>query len=160
MGSRSAAGDPTGQRPTRRQLAERWGWVGPRPAEASEEARAAEASWRLVVDAQRDDLALLTERWPDRASPECVAAIDRLRRRFAAGGDADEALAAVSVAYGGRDRIPLPVWERLERYVWEQLGGRPWPERDLSAGLGARSRPSRSPGPLRGPRTAARGPAP
>jgi hypothetical protein len=96
------------------------------------EAAAAEGRWRAVVDAQRDDLALLRARWPDRASPASLGAIARLRRRAAAGGEADEAIGAVHAAYGGPARVPAAVRRRLERYAWEQLGGRPWPERTLS----------------------------
>ncbi len=92
-------------------------------------ATAAEVAWRAVVDAQRDDLALLRERWPDRKSDESRAAIDRLRHRAAPGGEADGAIAALHAAWGGKDRVPAPVRRRLERYTWEQLGGRPWPER-------------------------------
>ncbi len=97
-----------------------------------EGAGAAEAGWRLVVDRQRDDLALLRARWPDRTSPESLEAIARLRRRAAPGGEADEAIGAVHAAYGGAERVPGAVRRRLERYAWEQLGGRPWPERTLS----------------------------
>lgn len=100
--------------------------------ELSEEARAAEAIWRLVIDAQRDDLDLLRRRWPDRESAESRGAIERLKRRAAVGGDAEQALEAVHAAYGGWGRAPRHVSERLERYVEEQLGRRPWPERDLA----------------------------
>jgi hypothetical protein len=95
-------------------------------------AAAAEGRWRAVVDAQRDDLALLRARWPDRTSPESLGAIARLRRRAQPGGEADEAIGAVHAAYGGSGRVPPAVRRRLERYAWEQLGGRPWPERTLS----------------------------
>lgn len=102
------------------------------PKEASEAARAAEAVWRLVVDAQRDDLALLRRHWPDRSSPEPAAALVRLLRRAEPDGDADAAMGAVHAAYGGADRVPGAVRRRLERYVTETLGGTPWPERDLA----------------------------
>jgi hypothetical protein len=104
------------------------------PKEASEAARAAEAVWRLVVDAQRDDLTLLRRWWPDRASPEPAAALARLLRRAAPDGDADEAMGAVHAAYGGYDRVPQAVRRRLERYVQERMGALPWPERDFSEG--------------------------
>jgi hypothetical protein len=92
----------------------------------------AEAVWRAVVDAQRDDLALLRARWPDRTSPESAGALARLRRRAAPGGEADEAIGAVHAAYGGPRRVPPAVRRRLEHYAREQLGGRPWPARSLS----------------------------
>ena len=102
------------------------------PKEASETARTAEAVWRLVVDAQRDDLLLLRRWWPDRSSPEPAAALVRLLRRAEPDGDADEAMGAVHAAYGGYDRVPQAVRRRLERYVAEQMGAAPWPERDLA----------------------------
>jgi hypothetical protein len=102
------------------------------PLEASEAARAAEAVWRQVVDAQRDDLLLLRRHWPDRTSPEPAAALVRLLRRAEPDGEADEAMGAVHAAYGGYDRVPQAVRRRLERYVAETLGATPWPERDLS----------------------------
>lgn len=93
---------------------------------------AAEVIWRMVIDATRDDFALLLRWWPDRDSPAPAAAVARNARRAAPGGDADEALGAVYAAYGGRDRVPRHVHERLRRYAQEQLGGRPWPDRDLA----------------------------
>ncbi|HVG97849.1 MAG TPA: hypothetical protein VNK05_13170 [Chloroflexota bacterium] len=72
-----------------------------------------------MVDAQRDDLAVLRARWPDRTSPESRAALARLRRRVAPGGDADEAMAAVHAAYDGA--VPPVVRRRLEHYAREQL---------------------------------------
>jgi hypothetical protein len=92
-------------------------------------ATAAEGRWRAVVDAQRDDLALLRARWPDRTSPESLGALARLRRRAVPGGEADEAIGALYGAYGGAARVPPALRRRLERYAREQLGGRPWPER-------------------------------
>lgn len=100
--------------------------------ELSEEVRAAEAVWRLVVDAQRDDLLLLRRWWPDRTSPVPAAALVRVLRRAEPDGDADEAMGAVHAAYGGYERVPQAVRRRLERYVTETLGATPWPERDLS----------------------------
>jgi hypothetical protein len=76
-----------------------------------------------VVDAQRDDLAVLRARWPDRTSPESRAALARLRRRVAPGGDADEAMAAVHAAYDGA--VPPVVRRRLAHYAREQLPGGP-----------------------------------
>ena len=102
------------------------------PKELSEAARAAEAVWRGVVDAQRDDLTLLRRWWPDRTSPEPAAALVRLLRRAEPDGDADEAMGAVHAAYGGPERVPQAVRRRLERYVQERMGALPWPERDLS----------------------------
>ena len=91
---------------------------------AQTEAQAtAEADWRAVIDAQQDDLDLLLERWPDRTSPDVVAAIDRLAERTVPGGLADQAAAAVHAAYGGRDRTPPAVRLRMEQYVWDVLGG-------------------------------------
>ena len=78
-----------------------------------------------MVDAQRDDLAVLRARWPDRTSPTSREAIARLRRRAAPGGDADEAMAAVYAAYAGA--VPPVVRRRLEHYVREQLAGGPRP---------------------------------
>ena len=98
----------------------------------SEAAREAEARWRAVIDGQRADLDLLLARWPDRTSPEVVAALGRLRRRTAPGGDADEAALAVHEAYGGTRRVPASVRRRMERYAEERLGGKPWPWRDAS----------------------------
>jgi len=94
----------------------------PRPAAGCADpqaAAAAEARWRAVVDAQRDDLAVLRARWPDRTSPESRAVLARLRRRVAPGGDADEAMAAVHAAYDGA--VPPVVRRRLEHYAREQL---------------------------------------
>ena len=78
-----------------------------------------------MVDAQRDDLAVLRARWPDRTSPVSRAALARLRRRAAPGGDADEAMAAVYAAYAGA--VPPVVRRRLAHYVREQLAGGPRP---------------------------------
>ena len=100
--------------------------------EASDVRQAAEVVWRMVVDAQRDDLLLLRRWWPDRTSPEPGAALARLLRRAEPDGDADEAMATVHAAYGGSDRVPQAVRRRLERYVTETLGATPWPERDLA----------------------------
>ena len=86
---------------------------------------AAEATWRRVIDAQRDDLGLVLRRWPDRTSAEVVAATARLRRRTAPGGDADQAVEAIDALYGGRDRVPEAVRRWMEVYVEAQLGGRP-----------------------------------
>lgn len=108
-----------------------------RPPASEEAARAAEAVWRLVVDAQRDDLLLLRRHWPDRTSPVPAAALTRLLRRAEPDGDVDAAMVAVHAAYGGSDRVPQAVRRRLERYVAETLGATPWPggpvgERDLA----------------------------
>ena len=102
------------------------------PKEVSEAARDAEANWRGVVDAQRDDLESLRRRWPDRTSPEASAALSRLLRRAAPDGEVDEAMRTVHAAYGGYDRVPNAVRRRLERYVDERMAVAPWPERDLS----------------------------
>lgn len=102
----------------------------------------AEGVFRAVIDAQCADLALLRARWPDRESSESRAAIDRLDAVAAPDGDADRAIAAVHAAWGGHDRVPEDVRERLEQYVWERMGGRPWPARDLSEDL-TRPRPPR-----------------
>ena len=98
----------------------------------SEQAREAEARWRAVIDGQRADLDLLLARWPDRKSPEVVAALGRLRGRVAPGGEADEAVRAVHAAYGGTRRVPASVRRRMERYSEERLGGKPWPWREPS----------------------------
>ena len=87
--------------------------------EAVDVREAVEVIWRLVVDGQADDLALLRRRWPDRESPESRAAIERLKRRAEPGGDAEQAMDAVRMAYGGR--VPPAVSERLERYTEERL---------------------------------------
>lgn len=88
--------------------------------ELTEEAQAAaEAIWRFVIDAQADDLALLRRRWPDRESEVSLAALERLKRRVAPGGDGEQAMDAVRSAYGGR--VPDAVSERLERYTEERL---------------------------------------
>lgn len=108
----------------------------------AEEQAAAEVAFRAVIDAQCADLALLRARWPDRESPESRAAIDRLAAAGGPGGEADQAIASVHAAWGGHDRVPEAVRERLEQYVWERMGGRPWPERDLSEDL-TRPRPPR-----------------
>ena len=76
-----------------------------------------------MVDAQRDDLLLLRRWWPDRTSPEPAAALVRLLRRAEPDGEADEAMGAVHVAYGGYDRVPQAVRRRLERYVGGDAGG-------------------------------------
>lgn len=101
----------------------------------AEEQAAAEVAFRAVIDAQCADLALLRARWPDRDSPESRAALARLDAVAAPDGDADRATAAVHAAWGGHDRVPEDVRERLEQYVWERMGGRPWPERDLAEDL-------------------------
>ena len=85
-----------------------------------------------MVDAQRDDLQFLRERWPDRTSPESLAALARLLRRAAPDGAAEAAMAAVFAAYGGAARVPRAVRWRLTAYVHEHLERRPWPERDLA----------------------------
>ena len=56
----------------------------------------------------------------------------RLLRRAEPDGEADEAMGAVHVAYGGYDRVPQAMRRRLDRYVTETLSATPWPERDLS----------------------------
>ena len=99
--------------------------------EQTEEQAAAEAGFRAVVDAQGDDLELLRRWWPDRTSPEAAAAVARLLRRAAPDGEVDEAMGAVHAAHGGHDRVPQAVRDRLEDYIRERLGVRPWPERDL-----------------------------
>ena len=102
------------------------------PKEQSEAARDAEAIWRQVIDAQWEDVQLLLRRWPDRTSPEPAAALVRILRRAAPGGDADQAIGTLEAAYGGAERVPQTVRRRLDRYALEHLGGVPWPERDLS----------------------------
>jgi hypothetical protein len=102
----------------------------------TEEQAAAEAAWRAVIDAQWADVQLLLQRWPDRTSPECVAAEERLRRQAAPGGAADQALAALHALYGGYALVPEAVRRRLERYAQEQLGGRPWPRQSVAADRG------------------------
>jgi hypothetical protein len=99
---------------------------------AADARAAAEVAFRAVIDAQRADLALLRARWPDRESLESRAALDRLAAASAPDGDADRAIAAVHAAYGGHDRVPEDVRARMEQYVWERLGERPWPARDLA----------------------------
>ena len=98
-------------------------------------ARAAEAGWYAVIDAQAADLRAVRRRAFDAARPEAAAAAAaaRLRARGAPGGDADEAMRLVREAYGGD--VPLAVRRRLERYVVEHLhsGTAPaWPDRDAS----------------------------
>lgn len=106
-----------------------------RPKSTADTAQQAEHAFYRVIDAQCADLALLRARWPDRESPESRAALDRLAAVAAPGGGADRAIAAVHAVYGGAARVPAPVRTRLEQYVWERMGGRPWPERDLSEDL-------------------------
>jgi len=98
---------------------------------------AAGGRWRAVVDAQRADLDLLRDRWPDRASPASAAAIDRLRAVVAPGGEADRAVEALRDAYGGPDRVPPAVSRWLEAYARYGLTfgpdrptPPPWPETD------------------------------
>ena len=105
---------------------------------------AAEARWRAVVDAQRADLDLLRDRWPDRASPESAAAIDRLRAVVAPGGEADRVVEALRDAYGGPDRVPPAVSRWLEAYARYGLtfgpdrpAPPPWPEPDATGDLDA-----------------------
>jgi hypothetical protein len=98
-------------------------------------AQQTEHAFYRVVDAQCADLALLRSRWPDRTSPESRGAIDRLTARAAPDGDADRAIGALHAAWGGAARVPGPVRARLEQYVRERMGGRPWPERDLAEDL-------------------------
>ena len=103
---------------------------------SAEALRAAEHAFFRVVDAQRDDLQFLRARWPDRTSPESLAALARLLRRAAPDGAAEAAMAAVFEAYGGAARVPQAVRVRLTAYVHEHLERRPWPERDLAEDLG------------------------
>ena len=112
------ASPPQPGRPVGRELPLDADRAGHRPVHGPA-AAAAEARWRAVVDAQRDDLAVLRARWPDRTSPESRAVLARLRRRVAPGGDADEAMAAVHAAYDGA--VPPVVRRRLEHYAREQL---------------------------------------
>lgn len=102
---------------------------------AADSRAAAEIAFRAMVDAQCADLALLRARWPDRTSPESQGAIARLAATMAPGGDADQAIASVDAAWGGAARVPGPVRERMEQYVWDRMGKRPWPARDLSEDL-------------------------
>lgn len=102
------------------------------PAEAT---TAAEHAFYRVVDAQRDDLRFLRERWPDRTSAESLAALGRLRRRAAPGGEAEAAMEGLFGAYGGALLVPPAVRRRLTGYVHEHLEARPWPERDLAEDL-------------------------
>jgi hypothetical protein len=95
----------------------------------------AEHAFYRVIDAQCADLALLRARWPDRESPESRAALARLAATAAPDGDADRAIGALHAVYGGSARVPGPVRARMEQYVWERMGGRPWPERDLAEDL-------------------------
>jgi hypothetical protein len=110
-----------------------------RPKSTADTAQQAEHAFYRVIDAQCADLALLRARWPDRESAESRDALARLAAVAAPDGDADRAIAAVHAAYGGSARMPGPVRARMEQYVWERMGGRPWPERDLSEDL---SRPA------------------
>jgi regulator of protease activity HflC (stomatin/prohibitin superfamily) len=103
------------------------------PTEAT---RTAEHAFYEVVDAQRDDLQYLRERWPDRTSPEALAALARLLRRAAPDGEAETAMEGVFSAYGGAAVVPPAVRRRLAHYVHEHLERRPWPERDLAEDLG------------------------
>jgi hypothetical protein len=102
------------------------------PTEATQ---TAEHAFYRVVDAQRDDLQFLRQRWPDRTSPESLAALARLLRRAAPDGEAETAMAGVFAAYGGAVRVPRAVRWRLTAYVHEHLERRPWPERDLAEDL-------------------------
>lgn len=97
--------------------------------------QAAEQTFYKVVAAQRDDLQFLRERWPDRTTPEALAALARLLRRAAPDGEAEAAMAGVFEAYGGALLVPPAVRRRLAHYVHEHLTSRPWPERDLSEDL-------------------------
>ena len=97
--------------------------------------QAAEQTFYRVVAAQRDDLQFLRERWPDRTSPESLAALARLLRRAAPDGEAEAAMDAIFRAYGGAAVVPPAVRRRLAHYVHEHLTSRPWPERDLSEDL-------------------------
>lgn len=106
-----------------------------RPKSTADTAQQAEHAFYRVVDAQCADLDRLRARWPDRTSPESRDALDRLTARAAPDGDADRALAGLHAVYGGSARVPGPVRARLEQYVRERMGGRPWPERDLSEDL-------------------------
>jgi len=106
-----------------------------RPKSTLDAAQQAEHNFYRVVDAQCDDLTRLRARWPDRTSPESQGALDRLTARAAPDGDADRAIAALHAVYGGAARVPGPVRARMEQYVRERMGGRPWPERDLSEDL-------------------------
>lgn len=98
---------------------------------------AAEQGWRDVIDAQGADLDRLRERWPDRTSPESLAIQGRLTGRAAPDGAAEQAVHAVHRAYGGAALVPAAVRERMERYVDERMGHRPWPERQLAEDLDA-----------------------
>lgn len=102
------------------------------PTEAT---RTAEHRFYAVVDRQREDLQFLRERWPDRTSPESLAALARLLRRAAPDGEAEAAMDGVFRAYGGAAVVPAAVRRRLAHYVHEHLTSRPWPERDLSEDL-------------------------
>jgi hypothetical protein len=104
-------------------------------ADTAPQPQDAEHAFYRVIDAQCADLALLRARWPDRESPESRAAIARLAAVAAPDGDADRAIGAVHAVYGGAARVPGPVRARMEQYVWERMGERPWPERDLSEEL-------------------------
>jgi hypothetical protein len=96
-------------------------------------ARAAEAGWRAVIDAQAADLRTVRRFAAEPQRPEAVEALRRLRARAAPGGDADAAMRRVRDAHGGA--VPLAVRRLLERYVVEHLhSGAPpaWPDRDES----------------------------
>jgi hypothetical protein len=95
-------------------------------------ATAAEAAWRAVVGARRDDLCLLRERWPDETTEEVNAAHARLPAREAPGGRTDEALARLDAAYGGAGRAPASVRRRSEAHVEERMGQPPRAPRCLS----------------------------
>jgi hypothetical protein len=104
-------------------------------ADTAPQPQDAEHAFYRVIDAQCADLDELRRRWPDRTSPESVAIQDRLTGRAAPDGAAEQAVAALHRAYGGAALMPAPIRARLERYVDERLGHRPWPERDLSEEL-------------------------
>src|SRR5262245_33892246 len=83
--------------------------------------REAEAIWRLVVDATRDDLRLLRERFPEHHGADYERVKARVLRRVAPDGLLETAHAMVAAAHGGR--TPCRVRRRMERYVAEQLPG-------------------------------------
>jgi hypothetical protein len=89
-----------------------------------------------MVDATCADLGVLHRLWPSQMAAEVLQARARLAHRDAPGGEAEQALLAVYGAYGGAARVPPAVRQRLEAYVEERLGRRPWPERDPTEDLG------------------------
>jgi hypothetical protein len=99
-------------------------------------ARGAEHGFYRMVDATCDDLRVLHRRWPSQLATEVLQARARLAHRDEPGGEAEQALLAVYRAYGGAARVPPAVRQRLEAYVEERLGRRPWPERDPAEDLG------------------------